>query len=131
MKFVILSSVPIPGFNGQRGPLLTPQSLDAKLVLKMVAMGIDVKEVMEDGSYRDVEFSDSRLIAEMAKANKIKSIEEEAKEEKVTEQRKELEQKESVNKFNNYNRDNKKKFNKKIENKQELKEEVDDLKESL
>lgn len=130
MKFVILSSVPIPGFNGQRGPLLTPQYLDAKLVLKMVAMGIDVKEVMEDGSYRDVEFSDSRLIDEMANANKIKSVKEEAEEKKVIEEVKEPEKKEYNNKFNNY-KDNKKKFNKKNEDKIEVKEEVDDLKENL
>lgn len=130
MKFVILSSVPIPGFNGQRGPLLTPQCLDAKLVLKMVAMGIDVKEVMEDGSYRDVEFSDSRLIAEMANANKIKSVKEEAEQKKVIEEVKEPEKKEYTNKFNNY-KDNKKKFNKKNEDKIEVKEEIDDLKENL
>lgn len=130
MKFVILSSVPIPGFNGQRGPLLTPQYLDAKLVLKMVAMGIDVKEVMEDGSYRDVKFSDSRLIDEMANANKIKSVKEEAEEKKVIEEVKEPEKKEYNNKFNNY-KDNKKKFNKKNEDKIEVKEEVDDLKENL
>lgn len=129
MKFVILSSVPIPGFNGQRGPLLTPQCLDAKLVLKMVAMGIDVKEVMEDGSYRDVEFSDSRLIAEMANNNKIKNTEEIIKEKKDIEKIKEPEKKEYLNKFNN--KDNKKKFNKKNEDKPEIKEEIDDLKESL
>lgn len=110
MKFVILSSAVIPGFNGQRGPLLTPQELDVKSVLKMVGCGIDVREVMPDGSYRKVEFSDDRLTNYLS--NKI--IQKQEKEMKIEEKAKDIkiqETKTEIKEFNNYKNRDKKKFN--------------------
>lgn len=128
MKFVILSSTVIPGFNGQRGPLLTPQELDVKSVLKMVGCGIDVREVMSDGSYRKVEFSDDRLTNYLS--NKIMKEEMKVKEKpKVT---KVEELKTEIKEFNSYKNRDKKKFNNKKEEKPEKQiEEIDDLKENL
>ena len=67
MKFVIKSNAKIPGFGGIRGPILTPQEIPAKKVLDMVSKGCKIYEVMEDGSHRKVEFSDSRVFEQMMK----------------------------------------------------------------
>lgn len=66
MKFVILSHKIIPGY-GVKGPVMSPATYDIHLVLKWVAAGIDVREVMEDGSYRKLSFNDERLLAELSK----------------------------------------------------------------
>lgn len=62
MRFVILSSCDIPGFGGIRGPLLTPQPMDLNIVRQLIISGIDIREVMEDNSYRELSFNDSRLL---------------------------------------------------------------------
>lgn len=62
MRFVILSSCAIPGYGGIRGPVLTPQEYDLHLVLKMISNGIDIREVMDDGEYRSLEFNDTRVM---------------------------------------------------------------------
>lgn len=67
MKFIIKSNAKIPGFGGIRGPILTPQEIPAKKVLDMVSKGCKIYEVMEDGSHRKVEFSDSRVFEQMMK----------------------------------------------------------------
>ena len=67
MKFVIKSNAKIPGFGGIRGPILTPQEIPAKKVLDMVSKGCKIYEVMDDGSHRKVEFSDSRVFEQMMK----------------------------------------------------------------
>lgn len=69
MKFVILSHKLIPGF-GVMGPVLSPAKYDIHQVLKWVAVGLDVREVMEDGSYRKLTFNDERLME--ALNNKLK-----------------------------------------------------------
>lgn len=67
MKFIIKSNTKIPGFGGIRGPILTPQEIPAKKVLDMVSKGCKIYEVMDDGSYRKVEFSDARVFEQMMK----------------------------------------------------------------
>ena len=67
MKFIIKSNAKIPGFGGIRGPILTPQEIPAKKVLDMVSKGCKIYEVMDDGSHRKVEFSDSRVYEQMMK----------------------------------------------------------------
>lgn len=62
MKFVILSSCEIPGFGGARGPVLTPQEYDLHLVLRMITNGVDIREVMEDDSYRKLVFNDPAVM---------------------------------------------------------------------
>lgn len=64
MKFVILSSCQLPSC-GVRGPILTPRYYDIHLILKWLAAGIDVREVMDDGSYRKLEFNDERIMKEL------------------------------------------------------------------
>ena len=66
MKFVILTNKIIPGFT-VKGPILTPTEYDIYQVLRWVAAGVDIREVMEDGSYRKLSFNDERLVAELAK----------------------------------------------------------------
>ena len=85
MKFVILSSYELPFYNGVKGPIITPREYDIHLVLKWVASGVDIREVMEDGSFRKLEFNDSRLMEELDKDLERKRIksEERKKEEKV------------------------------------------------
>jgi hypothetical protein len=61
MKFVILSHKIIPGY-GVKGPILSPANYDVHLVLKWIAAGLDVREVMEDGSYRKLSFNDKKLL---------------------------------------------------------------------
>ena len=68
MKFVILSTKRLP--NGQHGPILTPAEYDVYLVLKFLALGIDVREVMEDGSYRKLEYNDAKLFEIIKERNK-------------------------------------------------------------
>ena len=70
MKFVILSNKPLPMYNGVHGPILTPAEYDIHLVLKFIAYGIDVREVMEDGSYRKLEYNDAKLIELLKEKNK-------------------------------------------------------------
>jgi hypothetical protein len=85
MKFVILSSYELPFYNGVKGPIITPREYDIHLVLKWVATGVDIREVMEDGSFRKLEFNDSRLMEELDKDLERKRLENEGKkkEEKV------------------------------------------------
>ena len=66
MKYVILSRKQIPGYS-VKGPILTPAEYDIHQVLKWVVVGIDVREVMEDGSYRKLSFNDPRLMEELDK----------------------------------------------------------------
>lgn len=66
MKFVIMSRCAIPGY-GVRGPVLTPRSYDLHQVLKWLSCGIDVREVMEDGSYRKLQFNDEKINDEISK----------------------------------------------------------------
>lgn len=61
MKFVILHVGIIPGTGNAKGPVLSPQEYDLRDVLKWIAHGIDIREVMEDGSYRKLEFNDRRI----------------------------------------------------------------------
>ena len=70
MKFVILSTKPLPMYNGVHGPILTPAEYDVHLVLKFIACGIDVREVMEDGSYRKLEYNDAKLLELLNEKNK-------------------------------------------------------------
>jgi hypothetical protein len=64
MQFVILSHKIIPGF-GVKGPILSPASYDIHLVLRWISVGVDVREVMEDGSLRKLKFNDERLMEEL------------------------------------------------------------------
>ena len=86
MKFVILSHKIIPGF-GVKGPVMSPATYDIHLVLKWVAAGVDVREVMEDGSYRKLSFNDERLLEELNK-KLDKQAKERAKVKKELEERK-------------------------------------------
>lgn len=76
MKFVILSKKIIPGY-GVKGPILSPATYDIHQVLKWVAAGVDVREVMEDGSFRKLSFNDERLINELNKKLEKQAIEKE------------------------------------------------------
>ena len=66
MKFVIMNNGTIPGV-GVKGPVLTPRSYDIHQVLKWIVTGVDIREVMEDGSYRKLIFNDERLMQELGK----------------------------------------------------------------
>ena len=61
MKCVILSRKMIPGY-GVKGPILSPAEYDIHQILKWINVGIDVREVMEDGSYRKLYINDPKLI---------------------------------------------------------------------
>ena len=61
MKCVILSRKMIPGY-GVKGPILSPAEYDIHQILKWLNVGIDVREVMEDGSYRKLNINDPKLI---------------------------------------------------------------------
>lgn len=76
MKFVILSRKLIPGY-GVKGPILSPATYDIHQVLKWVAAGVDVREVMEDGSFRKLSFNDERLLNELNKKLEKKTAEKE------------------------------------------------------
>lgn len=81
MKFVILDNKEIPGFGGARGPILTPTAYNLHDVLKWITFEIDIREVMSDGSYRKLQFNDSRIMKEIDEELEmkrlVKSIEEE------------------------------------------------------
>lgn len=64
MRCVILSNKLIPGYN-VKGPVLSPMEYDPHLVMGWIINGIDVREVMEDGSHRKLNVNDARLIAEI------------------------------------------------------------------
>lgn len=70
MKFVILSAKPLPMCNGIHGPILSPAEYDVYLVLKMLAARIDVREVMDDGSYRKLDHNDKKLLELLDEKNK-------------------------------------------------------------
>jgi hypothetical protein len=72
----------IPGF-GIKGPVLTPREYDVHQVIKWLAIGIDVREVMEDGSYRKLKFSDEKLMNEACKDIEKQRIERNRIEEEV------------------------------------------------
>ena len=61
MKFVILSSKILPGYD-VCGPILSPAEYDIHLVLRWIGLGIDVREAMEDGSYRKLKHNDPKLV---------------------------------------------------------------------
>ena len=75
MKFVILSTIAIPEYNGVRGPVLSPMEYDVHLVLKWITAGLDVREVMEDGSYRKLNYNDEKLIGLLNKKLNKKAVE--------------------------------------------------------
>ena len=77
MKFVILSSGYIPGFNGVRGPILTPSAYDLHLVLQWLCAGVDIREVMPDGSYRKLQFNDEKIMKEIDEELEMKRIQKE------------------------------------------------------
>ena len=81
MKFVILSHGIVPDF-GVRGPILTPREYDLHQVFKWVAYGVDIREVMDDGTYRKLSFNDERILDEIRKElnNKVVEKKEEKKE---------------------------------------------------
>ncbi len=62
MKCVVYSKGELPGFKGIRGPIMTPIDVDVHLVLKWVYFGVDVREVMDDGSHRRLKSNDERLM---------------------------------------------------------------------
>ena len=77
MKFVIMSRGQLPFYNGACGPILTPVAYDIHLVLKWLAAGVDVREVMDDGSFRKLEFNDERVMKELDEDLERKRIEKE------------------------------------------------------
>ena len=77
MKFVILSRGQLPFYNGACGPILTPVAYDIHLVLKWLAAGVDIREVMDDGSFRKLEFNDERVMKELDEDLERKRIEKE------------------------------------------------------
>lgn len=77
MKFVIMSRGQLPFYNGACGPILTPVAYDIHLVLKWIATGVDVREVMDDGSFRKLEFNDERVMKELDEDLERKRIEKE------------------------------------------------------
>lgn len=81
MKFVILSHGVVPDF-GVMGPILTPREYDLHQVLKWVAYGVDIREVMDDGNYRKISFNDERVLDEIRKElnNKVVEKKEEKRE---------------------------------------------------
>jgi hypothetical protein len=82
MKFVILSRKPIPGY-GVSGPILTPATYDIHLVLRWISAGVDVREVMEDGSYRRLSVNDKRILEELNKKIDKKAAERKALKERI------------------------------------------------
>jgi hypothetical protein len=70
MKCVILSAKPLPMYNGIHGPILSPAEYDVYLILKFLAAGIDVREVMDDGSYRKLDCNDEKLLELLDEKNK-------------------------------------------------------------
>ena len=79
MKFVVLDNKELPMYNGVKGPIMTPTAFDIQLVLKWLAFEIDVREVMEDGSFRKLEFNDERVMRELDEKLEMKRIEKEQK----------------------------------------------------
>ena len=77
MRYVILSRSPIPGF-GVSGPILSPAHYDIHLVLRWIGAGVDIREVMEDGSYRRLKINDERLIEELNRKIEKQAAEREA-----------------------------------------------------
>ena len=77
MKFVVMSRGQLPFYNGVCGPILTPVAYDIHLVLKWIAAGVDVREVMDDGSFRKLEFNDERVMKELDEDLERKRIEKE------------------------------------------------------
>ena len=61
MKCVILSHKIIPGYN-VKGPILSPAEYDVHQLLKWINVGLDVREVMEDGSYRKLKNNDPKIL---------------------------------------------------------------------
>jgi ABC-type antimicrobial peptide transport system ATPase subunit len=61
MRCVVYSKCELPEFRGIRGPIMSPTELDPQLIMKWLYVGLDVREVMPDGSYRRLEFNDKKL----------------------------------------------------------------------
>ena len=77
MKFVILDNKEIPNFGGVRGPMLTPTHYNLHDVLRWITFEIDIREVMDDGSYRKLEFNDERIMKEIDEELNRKRLEKE------------------------------------------------------
>lgn len=90
MKFVIMSRGQLPFYNGACGPILTPVAYDIHLVLKWLAAGVDVREVMDDGSFRKLEFNDERVMKELDEDLERKRIEKEQRIKLLEEQKVEV-----------------------------------------
>ena len=84
MKFVILSHGIVPDF-GVRGPILTPREYDLHQVLKWVVYGVDIREVMDDGTYRILSFNDERIMDKIRKELNNKVVEKKEEEKKEVE----------------------------------------------
>ena len=84
MKFVILSHGIVPDF-GVRGPILTPREYDLHQVLKWVVYGVDIREVMDDGTYRKLSFNDERIMDKIRKELNNKVVEKKEEEKKEVE----------------------------------------------
>ena len=92
MRCVVYSKCELPEFRGIRGPIMSPTELDPQLIMKWLYVGLDVREVMPDGSYRRLEFNDKKLNEMIDKED----CECKEKEEKVVEIPKKIEIKEEV-----------------------------------
>ena len=85
MKCVVYSKGELPGFKGIRGPIMSPLDIDVHLVLKWVYFGVDVREVMDDGSHRKLKSNDERLMnlidadLEERRQNKLRKMEDKYK----------------------------------------------------
>ena len=101
MKFVILSNGILPECR-VRGPVLTPRYYDIHLVLRWLAAGVDIREVMEDGSYRKLEFNDERVMKELDEELERKRIEKEQKLKLLEEESKVIKKKPVPKKINIY-----------------------------
>ena len=62
MRCVVYSKCELPEFRGIRGPIMSPTELDPQLIMKWLYVGLDVREVMPDGSHRKLKINDEKLV---------------------------------------------------------------------
>ena len=62
MRCVVYSKCELPEFRGIRGPIMSPTELDPQLIMKWLYVGLDVREVMPDGSHRRLKTNDGKLV---------------------------------------------------------------------
>lgn len=62
MRCVVYSKCELPEFRGIRGPIMSPTELDPQLIMKWLYVGLDVREVMPDGSHRRLKTNDEKLV---------------------------------------------------------------------